>query len=89
MSYPLIKTPAWHDEALCAQIGPDLWIPTVVGHSLVAPLEGKKICLSCPVRTECADEALRIHDRFTVRAGFSTHTHQGRTALREWLEAQS
>jgi hypothetical protein len=83
-----VNIPHWHDEATCAQIGPDLWIPEQVGMQYMASAEAKKVCNDCPVRLKCGIEAIELRDEFTVRAGFSTHTASGRTELKQWLRSQ-
>lgn len=45
----------WHDEALCAEVDPELFFPGK-GGSVAAP---KVICRRCPVRAECLADALR------------------------------
>ncbi|MGW0537845.1 WhiB family transcriptional regulator [Streptomyces sp. NPDC003032] len=44
----------WANDALCAQVDPDLWHPTVGRPVHTA----KRICAACPVRTACLDHAL-------------------------------
>ena len=46
--------PAWMDDALCAQVDPDLWFPERGGPGSPA----KRICARCPVREQCLDENL-------------------------------
>ena len=46
---------SWMDEALCAQIGGDLWLPENGGYS--SPV-AKQVCGVCPVRFECLEYAL-------------------------------
>lgn len=48
------REPSWVDEALCAQVDPDLWFPEK-GDSLSDP---KRICESCPARIDCLEYAL-------------------------------
>lgn len=47
---------AWHEEAPCAYVDPDLWFPEK-GES---PKEAKKICRRCRVRAECLDYAPHV-----------------------------
>lgn len=52
-----ILTPAWTDDALCAQTGygaADEWYPER-GESYTAAL---KLCQGCPVRQECLEFAM-------------------------------
>lgn len=48
------KVPAWMNDALCAQVDPDLWFPEVGGPTR----EAKRICARCPVREQCLEYAL-------------------------------
>jgi WhiB family redox-sensing transcriptional regulator len=57
----------WRDQAICAQIDPDLFFPEKGGSSR----EAKKICLSCTVREECLAFALENEERFGVFGGLS------------------
>ena len=50
---PFVAEP-WMTEALCAQIGGDLWFPDQGGPVQAA----KNICATCPVRAECLEFAL-------------------------------
>ena len=45
---------AWQDDALCAQVDPELFFPEQGGKSKAA----KKVCAQCPVRDQCLDYAL-------------------------------
>ena len=44
----------WRVDALCAQVGGDVFFPDKGGDSLAA----KRICGDCPVRAECLAYAL-------------------------------
>lgn len=44
----------WRERALCAQTDPNSFFPDKGGSTR----EPKKVCLFCPVRTECLDWAL-------------------------------
>jgi hypothetical protein len=57
----------WMQDALCAQVGGDLWHPKV-GES-ASP--AKRVCLECPVREACLDWALRTKEPFGILGGFS------------------
>ncbi|MFD8545576.1 WhiB family transcriptional regulator [Streptomyces sp. NPDC059649] len=46
----------WRDQALCAQIDPDLFAPDVCNAATVR--EPKVTCGKCPVETRCLEEAL-------------------------------
>lgn len=49
-----MKSLDWMTEALCAQIGPDLFFPEGTGNTTTA---GQRICATCPVRIECGEHA--------------------------------
>lgn len=49
-----MKEDDWRDNALCAQVDPELFFPTP-GATAALP---KSICEKCDVRTECLDAAL-------------------------------
>ena len=58
-------TGRWQDQALCAQIGGDLWFP-----DKGEPTAGVKfVCRRCPVRAPCA-EAGR-DEQFGIWGGLS------------------
>lgn len=65
---------SWHEDALCASVGDDLWFPEK-GES---PKEAMKICRSCPVRAECLDYALTWRQNFGV---WGALTERGRRDL--------
>ncbi|KIZ16892.1 WhiB family transcriptional regulator [Streptomyces natalensis] len=46
----------WRDQALCAQIDPDLFAPDVCNSATVR--EPKATCARCPVETTCLEDAL-------------------------------
>lgn len=58
---------AWTDDALCAQVDPELFFPET-GRSNKA---AKKTCRSCPVRAECLDYALEHDERHGIWAGLT------------------
>lgn len=59
--------PEWTTDAACAQVDPDAWFPEKGGSTR----EVKKVCASCPVRTECLDFALDHDERHGVWGGVS------------------
>ena len=63
-----MKSLEWMTEALCAQVGPDLFFSEGHGTNV---LGGKKICGGCPVKAECRDHAdhLEGEDREWARHG--------------------
>lgn len=50
----LPQIPEWFADALCAQVGGDNWFPEK-SHT---PKHAKRICASCPVKTDCLAYAL-------------------------------
>ena len=62
-----VKVPAWTEQALCAQVDPELFFPDRGG----SVREAKSICAVCPVRQECLADALQTRDKFGVRGGLS------------------
>ena len=57
----------WQDQALCAQTDPEAFFPEKGGSTR----EAKRICLSCDVRQECLEFALRNDERFGIWGGMS------------------
>lgn len=49
-----LKPEPWTTSALCGQADPELWFPEAGGDTAPA----KAICLQCPVRAECLEEAM-------------------------------
>ena len=47
--------PVWTEDALCAQVGGDLWFPDQGEPTAAA----KRICALCPVRKECLEYSLQ------------------------------
>jgi len=64
---PVISVPAWTDRALCAQTDPEAFFPEKGASSRQA----KKVCMACPVRTECLEYALLNDERFGIWGGKS------------------
>lgn len=57
----------WAVDALCAQIGGDIWHPEV-GNSAA---EAKRVCQSCPVQGACLQWAIDTEEPFGVLGGLS------------------
>lgn len=70
---PVSRPPAWMEQALCAQVDPDLWFPD----KGAAATQARKICGRCPVRQECLDYALSGADTW---GGMSNGIWGGLTA---------
>ena len=58
---------SWQERALCAQTDPEAFFPEKGGSTK----EAKKVCMSCDVRIECLDYALRHEERFGIWGGLS------------------
>lgn len=57
----------WQTAALCAQIEPELWFPEK-GHGAHS---AKAVCMRCPVRRPCLEEALRDSQTIGVFGGLT------------------
>lgn len=67
---------SWMEEALCAQVDPDMWFPPVGERGT----EAKKICMRCPVREQCLDYALNASENpYGIWGGVGQHN---RNAMR-------
>lgn len=59
--------PSWTDEAICAQVEPDLWFP----HAGENTNDPKQVCAGCPVRVKCLQHALDNDERWGVWGGLT------------------
>lgn len=57
----------WHRRALCAQTDPEAFFP----ERGVSTSEAKKVCMTCDVRSECLEDALKNDVRFGVLGGLT------------------
>lgn len=57
----------WRDDALCAQVDPELFFPDTGG----SPVAAKRVCGRCHVRAECLEYALATCQRWGVWGGMS------------------
>lgn len=69
------RRPEWQDDALCAQTDPEAFYPEKGGSTR----EAKRVCLACPVRDECLQDALERNDQHGIWGGLS---HRERSKLR-------
>lgn len=68
----LLKPQPWMDDALCAEVDPELWFPEKGG--AVEP--ARAICQRCTVAAECLDYALTNNERFGMWGGVSERTRR-------------
>lgn len=57
----------WMLEARCLDADPEAFFPEKGGSTR----EAKRICATCPVRTECLEHALASDERFGIWGGLS------------------
>lgn len=72
--------PEWTVDALCAEVGGDLWFPEPSDN--VSARQAKSVCRRCPVTSECLSLALANGERFGIFGGLSPRQRQ-RLASRE------
>lgn len=65
----------WTEQAVCAQIDPDLFFPEKGGSTR----EAKRMCGLCPVAEDCLRYALDHDERFGIWGG---HSERERRAMR-------
>lgn len=73
----------WRDDAEC-RADPDAWYTE--GQNSRPALAAKRICLDCPVRRECAENAVASDESWGIRAGYHTHYWSDWLALHAYLE---
>jgi WhiB family transcriptional regulator, redox-sensing transcriptional regulator len=64
---------SWFDRGPCRQVDPELFFPDKGGSTR----DAKRICRSCPVRSECLEYALENDERFGVWGGLSERERRG------------
>lgn len=61
----------WREQALCADLSPqqidELFFPSTGGKTAKA----KKLCMKCPVKTQCADSGTLGNEEFGIWGGVS------------------
>ncbi len=73
----------WRQRAACRKSDPDLFFPVgSTGQSLDDINAAKAVCMSCPVRKECLEYALRTNQGVGVWGG--TSEKERRRLRREW-----
>lgn len=61
----------WWEHAACAGAAPGLmWPDPESGYALA---RAKAVCVGCPVRVECRDDAIAKREAATIRGGLSTN----------------
>ncbi len=59
---------SWRDRSACSRYEPQWW--EITGKHLTQENRAAiRICASCPVTSECIDDALVHHDEGVIRAG--------------------
>lgn len=79
---------AWELDAVCAQIGPDVFFPDQ-GHANSENRMAKQICITqCPVREQCLARALAYPGTIGIWGGTNERDRKEmRRDEREWLAA--
>jgi WhiB family redox-sensing transcriptional regulator len=67
----------WQEDALCAEVDPEIFFPDRGGSSKTA----KAICRTCPVAVECLEYALETDQGYGVW-GATTEADRRRLGLR-------
>ena len=57
----------WMAEALCAEVGPDMFFPEKGGSTK----DAKRVCAACDVRLQCLEYALKRDEHFGIWGGVS------------------
>jgi len=68
----LLTPEDWVRDAVCATTSPDLFFPDHGDMETVRA--AKRICASCPVRTECAEYAIRTNQTYGIWGGMAPKT---------------
>lgn len=67
--------PDWMDSALCAQTDPELFFPDKGQPSY----DAKRVCATCPVRTECLLYALANREEYGIWGGLTARERRALT----------
>ena len=70
----------WVDDALCAQVDPEVWFPSHYGGTRKSADPATRICADCPVRRECWEYADRARIEYGVWGGEDEVTRRKRFA---------
>lgn len=60
----------WREDALCRQVGPEIFYPEP-GEGCNIARYAKRICLACPVRAACLNEAIQNHEQYGIWGGLT------------------
>ncbi|UGT71874.1 WhiB family transcriptional regulator [Nocardia gipuzkoensis] len=71
----------WRKKASCRAHSSELWFPERSNQSKTAV----EICHACPVRRQCAEDAVKRDERWAIVAGFRCGEKKERDALKDWL----
>lgn len=63
-----LRDTAWMDDALCAQVDPELFFPELGSKDFD---RARQVCANCPVAASCTDYALRRPDLEGIWAGMT------------------
>ena len=71
-SSPVGTTGRWEELGACRTAEPDLFFPiSARGPSVTDTVRAKKICASCPVRSQCLDYAQATQQRHGIWGGLT------------------
>ncbi|WP_159840163.1 WhiB family transcriptional regulator [Nocardia sp. CY41] len=72
----------WRKKASCRAYSSELWFPERSNKAKTAV----DICHACPVRRDCAEDAIKRDERWAIVAGFRCGEKKERDALKAWLD---
>lgn len=68
---PAYTPDEWRSQAACARQGIDTDAFYPETYTAQDTRYAKHICQDCPVRTQCLEEALRLHDEYGIWGGMT------------------
>jgi WhiB family redox-sensing transcriptional regulator len=67
----------WRVMAACRTAEPELFFPiSAEGPSVIDAARAKRICASCPVRSQCLDYAQATHQKYGIWGGLTEQERQ-------------
>jgi WhiB family transcriptional regulator, redox-sensing transcriptional regulator len=69
----------WMADALCLEVGADLWYPEPGAEGLKTINLAKKVCGMCPVQAECLAHALATREPHGIWGGVTAKNRRGMT----------